>query len=138
MNRVILIGRLTCDPAIRQTPNGKNVASYRLAVDRPMSKGETDFFQIVAFGNGADFACKFLHKGMRIAIEGRIQTRSYNNKEGKQVTVTEIVADRHEFCESKAAGGNGYTAPAPAKEQAPFPPEGDDFTEIETDDDLPF
>lgn len=136
MNICVLIGRLCCDPSAKQNASGTNIASYRIAVDRPMSKGETDFFQIVAFGKGAEFAEKFLRKGTKIAITGRIQTRSYDNKEGKKVTVTEIVAERQEFCESKAAANGSYTAPA--KEQQPAQYDGDDFTELETTDDLPF
>ena len=132
MNRVIFIGRICADPTIRQTQNGKQVATYRIAVDRPMSKSETDFFQIVAFGNCASFVERFLKKGMRIAVEGHIQTRSYEDKDGKKVTVTEIIADRHEFCESRPASGNpNFVAPAA--------PVNDTFETISDDvEDLPF
>ena len=135
MNRCILIGRLCADPTIRQTQNGKQVASYRIAVDRPMSKSETDFFTIVASGNTASFVERFLKKGMRIAVEGHIQTRSYEDNDGKKVTVTEIIADRHEFCEGRQAGGNaGFVTPT-----APAEPVKDTFETISEDgEDLPF
>lgn len=138
MNICVLIGRLTCDPSVKQNASGKSIASYRIAVDRPMSKTETDFFQVVCFGNNADFAGKYLKKGTKIAINGRIQSRSYDGKDGKKVNVVEIIADRQEFCESKqASASNSYTAPAPAKEQQPFPPEAD-FSVLDDDADLPF
>lgn len=137
MNRVIIIGRMTCDPSIKQNASGTNIASYRIAVDRPANKTETDFFQVVCFGKNAEFAEKFLHKGMKIAIEGRIQSRSYDGKDGKKVNVVEIVAERHEFVESKASGYTAQPAPAKAKDEQPFPPEAD-FTVLDDDADLPF
>ena len=137
MNICVLIGNLTCDPSIKKSANGKSIASYRLAVSRPMSKEETDFFQIVSFGGNADFAERFLHKGMKIAINGRIQTRSYDDKDGKKVNVVEIVADRQEFVERKQNNG-GYNAPAPVKKnEQPFPPEAD-FTVLDDEAELPF
>lgn len=137
MNKWIGIGRLCADVETRQTQNGKNVATYRLAVDRPASKDgqkEADFLTCVAFGNQADFASKYLHKGMRIAVEGRVQTRNYENKNGQKVYVTEIIIERHEFCESKSSGtAASYNAP-----QQPVVKNTDDFALVETDDDLPF
>ena len=140
MNICVLIGRLCCDPSVHQNASGTNIASYRIAVDRPMSKTETDFFQIVTFGQGATFVEKFFHKGMKIAITGRIQSRTYDDKNGKKVTVYEIVAERQEFVESKGSSNGSYTAPAApaAKEQQPFPPAGDDFTVLDDTADLPF
>lgn len=137
MNKWIGIGRLCADVETRQTQNGKNVATYRLAVDRPASKDgqkEADFLTCVAFGSQADFASKYLHKGMRIAVEGRVQTRNYENKNGQKVYVTEIIIERHEFCESKSSG-TAASYPAP---QQPVAKNTDDFAVIETDDDLPF
>ena len=104
---MILIGRLTADPEIRQTNSGKTVASYRLAVDRSVkSEGqpEADFINCTAWGKTGEFAEKYLHKGMKIAIEGRIQTGSYE-KDGQKHYTTEIIVDRHEFCESKRESG---------------------------------
>lgn len=105
MNKVILIGRLTKDPDVRATQDGKMVARYTLAVDR-MSEG-ADFIPCVAFSKGAEFAQKYLHKGMKIAVQGRIQTGSYTNRDGQKVYTTDVIVDAHEFCESK-----GTAAPA--------------------------
>lgn len=110
MNKVILIGRLCADPEIRYTQNQTPVATYRIAVNRQVKKEglpEADFLTCVAWNKGAEFASKYLHKGTKIAIEGQIRTRSYEDKEGKRVFVTEIIVDRHEFCESRSsAPGN--------------------------------
>lgn len=127
---MILIGRLTADPEIRQTNSGKTVASYRLAVDRNVkSEGqpEADFINCTAWGKTGEFAEKYLRKGMKIAIEGRIQTGSYEKDSVKHYT-TDIIVDRHEFCESKrSADSGGYAEPA------------QNFTEIDDDgSDLPF
>ena len=105
MNRVILIGRLVAAPELRYTQQNKPVTSYRLAVDR-LGDG-ADFFTCVAWNKAAEFAAEHLNKGTKIAIEGRLQTRSYDDKDGKKVTVTEIVVDRHEFCESKKSESSG-------------------------------
>lgn len=127
---MILIGRLTADPEIRQTNSGKTVASYRLAVDRNVKtegQPEADFINCTAWGKTGEFAEKYLHKGMKIAIEGRIQTGSYE-KDGQKHYTTDIIVDRHEFCESKRSADSG---------SYPVPDQG--FTEIEeTDGHLPF
>lgn len=107
MNTVILIGRLTKDPEIKRvgTDNIVTIANYSLAVDRRFHKdGEqsADFFNCVCFGKAAEFAEKYLHKGMKIAINGRLQTNSYTNKEGHRVNTVEVLVENHEFCESKA------------------------------------
>lgn len=112
MNRVILMGRLTRDPEIKQTQAGKSVARYTLAVDR-FGEG-ADFISCVTFEKGATFAQNFLHKGTKIAIEGRIQTGSYTKQDGTKVYTTDVIVDRHEFCDSKQA------APEPTPENADF------------------
>lgn len=99
MNKCIIIGRLTKEPEIRYTAEKKPVAKYTLAVDR--NKEETDFINCVCFSKSAEFAQKYLNKGMKILAEGRIHTDSYTNKEGKKVFTTDIIVDRHEFVESK-------------------------------------
>lgn len=127
MNRVLLIGRLTKDPEVRYTQGEKPmaIARYTLAVDR-MKKDEADFIGCTAFGAQGEFAEKYLKKGMRIAVEGRIQTGSYE-KDGKKTYTTTVVADRHEFVESKK------DAPAATQEQS------DEFMNIpEGIDELPF
>lgn len=117
MNKVILMGRLTRDPEVRysQSSDGNMaIARYSLAVDRAQSRNASgdqqtaDFINCVAFRQQGEFAEKYLHKGMKILVEGRIQTGSYTNKDGVKVYTTDIVVDRHEFCESKGSGaGNG-------------------------------
>lgn len=106
MNKWIGIGRLVADPEIRNTTSGCTIASYRIAVDRQFkSEGQpaADFLPCVVFGKGAEFAGNYLSKGTKIAIEGRIQTRNYDDKDGKKVYVTEIIVEHQEFCESKKA-----------------------------------
>ncbi len=107
MNKVILIGRLAAEPEVRHTQSGKAVASYRLAVDRPFKQDgqqETDFISCVAWGKTGEFAGNYLHKGLKIAVEGRLQTGSYE-KDGVKHYTTDIVVDRHEFCESRTTSG---------------------------------
>lgn len=104
MNKVILAGRLTKDPDVRYGQDGNAIARYTLAVDR-MKEG-TDFPNCVAFGKAGEFAEKYLCKGMKILVEGRINTSSYTNKEGKKIYTTEVFVDRHEFCERKSETTN--------------------------------
>lgn len=139
MNKVILIGRLVADPETRQTQAGGIVSRYRLAVDRQRGKDgqrEADFINCVAFGKSAEFASKYLSKGTKIAIEGRILTGSYE-KDGVKHYTTDIVAERHEFCESRAAASPSVQPPA---QTAPAVPESsnDDFMPIDDNEDLPF
>lgn len=127
MNNVVLIGRLTKDPDVRSTQDGKMVARYTLAVDRRGKDAGADFIGCVTFGKSAEFAQKYLNKGTKIAITGRIQTGSYQNKEGKTVYTTDVIAENHEFVESKGS--------------APAASSGDDFMRIPDDvqdDGLPF
>lgn len=102
MNKVILMGRLTKDPDVRY-PQGEGVAiaRYTIAVDRRGKDKGTDFISCVAFGKGAEFAEKYLRKGTKICVSGRIQTGSYENKEGKKVYTTDVIIEEHEFAESK-------------------------------------
>ena len=109
MNRVILIGRLTKDPEVRYS-NGANgstaVARYTLAVDRKYKQEgqpSADFINCIAFGKLGEFAEKYLHKGVKISIVGRIQTGSYKNKEGNTIYTTDVVVEEQEFCESKSS-----------------------------------
>jgi single-strand DNA-binding protein len=133
MNKVILMGRLTKDPDIRYTSgeNSTAVARYSLAVDRRYKRdGEptADFINCVVFGKSAEFAEKYLHKGTKLVITGRIQTGSYTNKDGVKVYTTDIMVEEQEFAESKNSGGSTV-----AKTD-------DDFMKIEDgiDDELPF
>lgn len=107
MNKVIEIGRLTKDPDIRysQGANSTCVARYTLAVDRKFKQEgqpNADFINCIAFGKLGEFAEKYLHKGTKIAVVGRIQTGSYTNKDGQKVYTTDVVVEEQEFCESKS------------------------------------
>lgn len=116
MNKVILIGRLTRDPEVRysQGENPIAVARYTLAVDRRGRNNDdqtADFINCVAFGKSGEFAEKYLQKGVKIAVAGRIQTGSYTNKDGVKVYTTDVYVEDHEFCESKnTSGGNNNSA----------------------------
>lgn len=107
MNKTILIGRLTRDVDIRysQGQNQTAIARYTLAVDRKFkdSNGNytADFINCVAFGKSAEFAEKYFHKGLKIAVVGRLQTGSYTDKDGRKVYTTDVVVEEQEFCESK-------------------------------------
>ena len=108
MNRVILAGRLVRDPEVRYSQGEKSIAiaRYTLAVDRKFKKeGEqsADFISCVAMGKNGEFAEKYLKQGTKIAIEGRIQTGSYTNKDGNKVYTTDVIVEGHEFCESKSS-----------------------------------
>ena len=105
MNKCILIGRLTKDPELRYTTSNKAVATYTLAVDREFKKDEADFLRCVAFDKNGEFAGKYLKKGTKIAVVGRIQTGSYE-KNGQKVFTTDIMVEHHEFCESKKQGSS--------------------------------
>lgn len=107
MNRVTLIGRLVRDPDVRysQGANGSiAVARYTLAVDRRFKRENeqnADFISCIAFGKLGEFAEKYLHQGVKIAVSGRIQTGSYTNKDGRKICTTDVVVEEQEFCESK-------------------------------------
>lgn len=132
MNRVVLMGRLTRDPEVRRTQGAEPmaVARYTLAVDRPGKKEgqpSADFISCVAFGKNGEFAEKYLTKGTKICVEGRIQTGSYTNKDGVKVYTTDVVIDRHEFCEGKKdepptiTGATGFMQiPDDIEEELPF------------------
>ena len=113
MNKVILMGRLTRDPEVRYTQgdNQMAIARYTLAVDRRFNRGNdentADFISCVAFGKSGEFAEKYLRKGTKIAVTGRIQTGSYTNKDGVKVYTTEVVVEDQEFAESKNSNSEG-------------------------------
>lgn len=138
MNKVILMGRLTRDPEVRysQGEQATAIARYTVAVDRRFRRdGDSqtaDFIGCVAFGRQAEFAEKYLRKGTKIALTGRIQTGSYTNRDGQKVYTTDVVAEEQEFAESKAAGQNTQQNPAPVSE--------DGFMEIPDglEEELPF
>ena len=146
MNKVILIGRLTRDPDIRYSAgeNSTAVARYTLAVDRRFKRDSdqtADFINCVAFGRAAEFAEKYFHQGIKIAVTGRIQTGSYTNRDGNKVYTTDVVIEEQEFAESKGASENqGSSYTAPARNDTPDPVSDDGFMNIPDgiDEELPF
>ena len=139
MKDVILIGRVVADPEMRFTQSGTAVAGYKLAVDRRFKQeGQptADFIPCVAWGSEAEFASKYLRKGMKIAIKGRIQIRSWD-KDGEKRYTTEVIVERHEFCEKKTESSDsdcGGYAPPPAYGES-----SSGFADIADEDgDLPF
>lgn len=122
INRVILVGRLTKDPELRKTQNGTSVVSYTMAVNRRIQtpgQPDADFINCVAWNKTADLMAQYLHKGSLIGIEGRIQTRSYDNQQGQRVYVTEVVTDSVQFLEPKNSNNTGYTQNTGYGYQAP-------------------
>ncbi|MCQ2009227.1 single-stranded DNA-binding protein [Sporolactobacillus sp. STSJ-5] len=114
INRVVLVGRLTKDPELRYTPNGVAVTTFTLAVNRPFSnqqgEREADFIQIVVWRRPAENAANFLQKGSLAGVDGRIQTRSYENSEGRRVYVTEVIAESVQFLEPKSSHSSNQSA----------------------------
>jgi single-strand DNA-binding protein len=146
MNHVTLIGRLAADPEARTTQSGISQCSFRLAVPRRFANQqgvrEADFLNIVAWRGTADFCARYFRKGMRVGVEGSLQTRSWQAQDGSKRYAVEVIADNVEFCESREGGGGANAVPAaqPLKVQQMdmrAAIAGDGFTEVQ-DDDLPF
>ena len=129
INNITIMGRLTADPELRTTSTGIDVTSFTVAVDRRYRKqGEekqTDFLPVIAFRQTATFINKYFSKGMMIAVEGALQSRKYEDKEGKTRTAYDIIANNVSFCGSKESGGNSSTGDAVS-------------VSADDDDDLPF
>ena len=145
MNKVVLVGRLARDPELRTTQSGTSVVSFTVACDRRFARqGEerqADFISCVAWNKTAEFISRYFTKGMRIALDGRIQTRSYDDQNGNKRYITEVVAEDVEFAQSKNEGGGyqpaAFDAPyTPAAPQAPSA-DIDGFMPVE-EEDLPF
>jgi len=139
MNKVILMGRLTRDPDVRYTGEGNSmaVARYTLAVDRRFKReGEptADFINCVAFGKSAEFVDKYLHKGTKMVVSGRIQTGSYTNKDGQKVYTTDVIIEEQEFAESKSASAGSATSAPTGQKDTSFMNVPDDLGS----DELPF
>lgn len=143
MNKVILMGRLTRDPEVRYTDGGVSIAKFSLAVDRRFRRdnGPTaDFFNCTSFGKQAEFVEKYLRRGTKILLSGRIENNNYTNKDGEKVYSIQIVTEELEFAESKAAAGQSsqeHHEPT----GAPAPEVGDGFMNIPDgldDGELPF
>jgi len=155
LNVVAIMGRLVANPELRTTQSGINVVSFRIACDRNYARAgeqrQADFFDVVAWRQQAEFVSKYFQKGSLIAIEGSLQSRQYQDKNGNNRTAIEIVANNINFAGPKNsnAGGGAYT-PANPGQQAPARPNmveaapsysagsADDFAVIDDSDDLPF
>ena len=159
LNHIVIMGRLVADPELRTTPAGVTVATMRLAVDRDFKnkqtgERETDFINVVAWRQTAEFVSRYFTKGRMAVAEGRLQIRPYTDRDGNKRTAAEVVADNIYFGDSRRDGegggypasyrqGGGYSGPAPSVDPlggygAP-PADGDQFSELSTDDgDLPF
>ena len=145
LNKVVLMGRLTKDPELKYTPSNVAVVTFTVAVDRNFARSgeqrQTDFINVVAWRTTAEFVAKYFTKGQLMALCGSIQTRTWDDNEGKRHYVTEVVADEVHFAESKKDSSN-YQAQAPVQEapqaEAPQVQPTSDFTMSEDDDDLPF
>lgn len=150
-NKAILIGRLTADPELKQTQSGISVCSFSIAVDRRFSgrdsERKTDFINITSWRQQAEFVCRYFHKGDVIGVEGSIQTRNYEDKNGNKRTATEIVTDNVFFTGAKSGnsgnsgssyGENAGYAPAAPAQPAYTSGAAGDFEEVEGDNDLPF
>ena len=142
LNVVAIMGRLARDPELRQTTTGKNVASFRIACDRGRrdanGQSQADWIDVVAWDRQAEFVCKYFQKGSLIVVDGRLQSRSYQDKTGANRTAVEVVANNINFAGPKSSnpapmGDNGYAAPMAAPAGS-----NDDFALIEDEGDLPF
>ena len=156
LNRVILMGRLVADPELKTTASGVSVTSFRIAVDRSYVKSgeerKADFIDIVCWIQTAEFVCRYFSKGSLIAVEGQLQSRTYQAKDGTNRYVVEVVADNVSFTGERrdANSYNNYNqsysnAPAAPAVETPAPPApsyqsgtASDFQEMPLDDDLPF
>ena len=150
LNVVAIMGRLVADPELKTTPAGINVCTFRIACDRSFAQQgqqrQADFIDVVAWRHNADFLCKHFAKGSMVAVQGRLQTRQYQDRNGNKRTAVEVVADSLSFAgSSKKPGGQAvdeggeappsdYRDPAPAYSQG----DADDFAVIDDNEDLPF
>lgn len=149
MNKIILIGRLTKEPELKYTQSGTAVASFNLAVDRKFTNQngdrEADFINCVAWNKTAEFISEYFHKGKQMALEGRLQVRSYDGNDGQRHWVTEVVAEQVEFVGSKndsnsnrSSGGTGNTSGSTGNGSGNDPYAGLGQEVIFDDQDLPF
>lgn len=149
LNVVAIMGRLVADPELRTTPAGVNVCKFRIACDRnfakPGEQRQADFIDVIAWRQQAEFVCRYFQKGSMIAVEGSLQTRQYQDKQGSKRTAVEVVANNISFAGAKRQDGQSapsYEQQTKAAQNAPQPAytQGsmDDFAVINDNDDLPF
>ena len=151
INRTILVGRITRDPEVKKTQTGRSVVNFTLAVNRQYNREQADFINCVAWGNQADFIGNYINKGALLGVEGRIETRNYEDQTGKRVYITEVICDNVQALESRGQRQTQDYAPA-YEQQAPTfsqPAQAPAFEQREeredeaptldiTNDDLPF
>ena len=140
MNVVAIMGRLAAEPTLRQTQSGKDVASFRIACDRGRKdangQSQADWFDVVAWGNTAQFVCRYFQKGSLIAVDGRLQSRQYQDKAGNNRTAIEIVANNVNFAGGKQDSGDTGNPSKPSTDETAL--DGDDFAIVDDNADLPF
>ncbi len=129
MNNISLVGRITVDPELKYTQSNFPVISFTVAVDRPTQEKQTDFIPCVAWRKTAEFVSKYFSKGSKIALVGSLQSRKWQDKDGKSRTSIEVLVDRVEFCESKKSD---WTQKADAAEYV------EEYEEYSENDQLPF
>ena len=138
LNVIAIMGRLSRDPELRQTTTGKSVASFTIACSRGRKdangKDLVDWIPVVAWEHTAEFVCKYFQKGSLIAIDGRLQSRTYKDRDGNNRTAIEIVANNANFAGSKSSGGGSNSVPAGGSYNEPSV----QYDEIEDEGDLPF
>lgn len=138
LNVIAIMGRLSRDPELRQTTTGKSVASFTIACSRGRKdangKDLVDWIPVVAWEHTAEFVCKYFEKGSPIAIDGRLQSRTYKDRDGNNRTAIEIVANNANFAGSKSTGGGSNSVPAGGSYNEPTV----QYDEIEDEGDLPF
>lgn len=128
LNRIILMGRLAADPELRTTPNGVSVVSFRIGVARDYDREQTDWINVVAWRQTAEFVSKYFSKGSMIALEGTLQSRQYQDRDGNNRTAYEVQADRVWFAQSKGGG----------QAEKPVVEDLEEYEELGSNDDLPF
>lgn len=137
LNEIILQGRLTNDPELKTTNSGKSVTTFSLAVERDFSTNgekETDFINIVAWNNTAEFIGKYFTKGRQMLVKGSLQVRKYQTQNGENRSVTEVIADKVYFAGDKEKTAQGESH----GDNTAFSNNTDSFTEVDGDDDIPF
>lgn len=146
MNRAVLVGRIVRDPELRKTTSGMSVVSFTLAIDNRVRQGAertTSFIPVTAWNQTADNIVKYVHKGMLLGVDGRLNQRSYTNNENRKVSVVEVIADTVTFLEKRQDSGNdqsslGYEDNRSQNSYSSTEMNDNQESDITTDDDLPF
>jgi single-strand DNA-binding protein len=139
MNSINLVGRLTADPELKQTQSGKSVCSFTLAVSRPRVKDTTDFINVVAWNQSAEYLTNYGRKGNLVAVTGVLTSRKYDDKDGNHRTAFEVVCDSVSLCESRDKGQGGVSVtPTNKSSNKGIVEPPTQFVDLDNDSDLPF